>query len=86
MLHSTSVNLTCEVKIYFMTSQCIILEYILEGCTHICTFDLLAVVNSSNTLFGLFIMFLKTASKFYRFQITDRLFNPAPTKQWNVQE
>ena len=34
MLHSTSVNLTRKVKIYFMTSQCTILEYILEGCTY----------------------------------------------------
>ena len=59
MLHSTNVNLNREVKIYFMTSQCIILEYILEGCMHICKFDPLAVVKSSKTLFGLFIMFLK---------------------------
>ena len=59
MLHSTNVNLNRKVKDYFVRSQCIILEYILEGCTHICTFDPLAVVNSSKTLFGLFIMFLK---------------------------
>ena len=59
MLYSTNVNLNHEVRDYFMTSQCIILKHILEGCTRICTFDPLAVVNSSKTLFGLFIMFLK---------------------------
>ena len=43
---------------------------------HVCTFYPLAAMNSSKTLFGLFIMtvFVKHQD-FSRFQITDRLVN-----------